>query len=259
MFNEILVRPILNLLLTFNKLFSFLGIPGSFGFSIILLTITIRFILSPLTKKQLHSVKKLNELKPQLDELSKRHKNDKQRLQQEQLKLYQKAGINPAAGCLPALAQIPVFIALYNVFLSVLGKSDLTSVTSIINKQVYPFLAFLKTSSLDLSFFGVNLAIKPNQWQTHGWLLLLVPVITGLLQWWQTKISLPKQPPKKEDPNNKKGGDDFQKALQTQTTVLLPIMIGFFAYSFPLGLALYWNTFSVFGIIQQQGINKKQT
>lgn len=255
MFNEILVRPILNLLLAFNKLFDLLGIPGAFGWSIIALTITIRFLLSPLTHSQITSMKKLAKIKPRLDELSKKHAGDKRKLQEEQLKLYKEAGVNPAAGCLPALVQIPVFIALYNVFLKILGNKDLLSVASEINKEIYPFLSFLKISTFNLSFFGANLASKPNEWKSVGVWILIIPIVTGFLQWVQTKVSIPsseksKQPSQKED--------DLGKAMQVQGGILLPLMIGFFAYSFPLGLSLYWNTFTVFGIIQQLKSDKNK-
>ena len=103
MFEEFLVRPILNLLVVFYYLFERLNIPGPFGWSIMLLTLSIRFILYPLTHTQMKSLKKMAELKPHLDELSKRHANDKKKLQEEQLRLYKDAGVNPAAGCLPAL------------------------------------------------------------------------------------------------------------------------------------------------------------
>lgn len=253
MFNELLVRPILNLLLLFYKLFSTVGIPGSFGLAIIFLTVTIRFLLNPLTKKQMSSMKKMADLKPHLDALSKKHASDKQKLQQEQLKLYQQAGINPAAGCLPALVQIPIFIALYNVFLQVLGKTDLLTAVTDINKMIYPFFSFLKLTNLDLSFFGTTLTVKPNQWQQSGIWLLLIPLVTGILQFIQTKLTVQ---PQVQQPSTVKKDDDFAKVMQTQTGIILPIMIGFFAYSFPLGLSLYWNTFSVFGIIQQLQFNK---
>lgn len=256
MFNEILVKPIVNLLIIFYNLFHTIGVPGAFGWSIILLTASVRLLLSPLTHAQLSSMKKLAEIKPRLDELTKKHGSDKKRLQQEQLRLYQEAGINPAAGCLPALVQIPVFIALYNVFLQFLGNVDRTQIVTNINKDIYPFLSSFSLKSLDLSFFGIDLATKPNEWQKIGPWLLLIPLITGLLQWLQTKLTVPAQPATVAS-NSKKNQDDFSKAMQTQTTIILPIMIGFFAYSFPVGLALYWNTFSVFGIIQQLRINKK--
>src|SRR3989344_4449161 len=99
MFEEILIRPILNLLVVFYYVVKSINIPGPLGWSIILLTSSVRVLLYPLTSAQLKSLKKINELKPHLDELSKRHANDKKKLQEEQLKLYKEKGVNPAAGC----------------------------------------------------------------------------------------------------------------------------------------------------------------
>lgn len=261
MFEEILIKPILNLLVVFYYVVNSLKIPGPLGWSIILLTSSVRVLLYPLTSAQLKSLKKINELKPHLDELSKRHANDKKKLQEEQLRLYKEKGVNPAAGCLPALVQIPIFIALYNVFIQTLGKNDPAEIAASINSKVYPFLENMRIAVLDLQFLGVNLTAKPSEWKTYGWWLLLVPVITAVLQWLQTKLTTPPVVQTKPTDVVKKEegkGDDFAKAMQTQTTVVLPLMIGFFAYSFPLGLSLYWNTFSLFGIIQQLKINKKK-
>lgn len=267
-FDAILVIPILNILVGFYRLFQVVALPGALGFSVILLTVVIRLILHPLTEKQLKSTYKLNQLKPELDALQTRYKGDKQKIQQEQLKLYQKAGINPAAGCLPLLIQMPILIALYNLFRNLLINTNLSQVVSEINKVVY--LPFLKISKLDLSFFGLNLAHKPDEWQKFGWWLLLVPLITAALQYWQTKMMMPPVQ-KTEDPstslkvnkegvteeNKKKKEDDMGTAMQKQMSIMMPLMIGYFAYTFPLGLSLYWNTFTVFAIIQQRYLNKK--
>lgn len=263
-FNTILIIPILNILISFYKALISIGVPGALGFSLILLTVVIRLILNPLTKSQLKNAQKLSKLKPELDKLSAKYKNDKQRLQQEQLKLYQQVGVNPAAGCLPLLIQMPILIALYNLFFQLLNNGNLTQVVNEINKVVY--FSFLKIDSLELSFFGLNLAVKPSSWQKIGWGLLLIPVITGLLQYWQTKLMTASTPSsnKKEDPieKNKKEGEkekkdeDMGTVMQKQMSIMMPIMIGYFAYSFPLGLSLYWNTFTIFGIIQQYQVNK---
>lgn len=254
LFNTILIIPILNILVGIYKLFLTLGAPGALGFSLIFLTVVIRIALYPLTASQIKSAHKLNKLKPHLDELSKKHKGDKQRLHQEQLKLYQEAGINPAAGCLPLLIQMPILIALYNLFFRLLNSSNLTLVTEEINKVVY--FPFLKISSLDLSFFGLNLASKPSDWQKIGWWLLAVPAITAVLQYWQTKLMTPRGESLGQAPNKEKQEEDMGAVMQKQMFVMMPLMIGFFSYSFPLGLSLYWNTFTLFGIIQQYRVNK---
>lgn len=259
LFHSLLIIPILNILIGLYKLLITIGIPGALGFSLVLLTVLIRLVLYPLTATQIKSAQKLGELKPQLDKLNELYKNDKQRLHQEQLKLYQQAGINPAAGCLPLLLQMPILIALYNLFFQLLNNGDMVKVVEEINKVVY--FPFLKINSLDLSFLGMNLAFKPTQWQEKGWWLLFVPVITAALQYWQTKLMTPQT---KKTINNKqitekkaeKKEDDMGTVMQKQMSIMMPVMIGFFAYSFPLGLSLYWNTFTVFGIIQQNKINK---
>lgn len=267
-FNAIFVIPILNGLIAVYKGLQFLHIPGALGFALIVITILIRLLLHPLTVKQLRSAKKLNKLKPELDKLNKLYKDDKTKLHQEQLKLYQEAGINPAAGCLPLLLQMPILIAIYNLFYSILGSANIGEVVQAINRVVYA--PFLKINELDLSFFGLHLTQKPNEWQKYGWWLLAIPLITGLLQYYQTKMMTPKAsvpdpklPPGKktkleEKIVEKKEEDDMAVAMQKQMTIMMPLMIGFFAYSFPLGLSLYWNTFTIFGIIQQHVINKEK-
>jgi len=255
-FNQILIWPILNVLMFFYNVLAASKIPGAFGLAIIFLTLFIRTLLYPLTKTQLLSAKKMSKLKPELDKLSKKHKGDRQKLQQAQLELYKKHGINPAAGCLPLILQMPVFIALYRVFWQVLGNGNLTQVIEDVNKIVYH--PALKIKTFNLYFFGLNLAEKPANWQKAGWWLLLIPIITAGLQWYQTKLitgraqvksgaSVQKKRNKKSDKDSK---GDMGQEMQKQMALMAPLMIGFVSFSFPVGLALYWNTFSLFGIIQ---------
>lgn len=267
-FDSFLVIPILNILIGFYHLFQILGVPGALGLSIILLTIITRLILHPLTATQLKSTYKLNKLKPELDKIQSHFKDDKQKMHQEQMKLYQQAGINPAAGCLPLLIQMPILIALYNLFRNILANGNLTQMVSEINKPGVLYFPFLKINSLDLSFFGLNLAYKPIDWQKFGWWLLLIPLITAALQYWQTKMMMPQSQKTDNLPaqvgqqqitekNKEKKEEDMSAAMQKQMAIMMPLMIGYFAYTFPLGLSLYWNTFTVFAIIQQDYLNKK--
>ena len=254
-FNQILIWPILNLLIGFYNFFLFLRLPGALGLAIIALTVFIRFLLNPLTATQLKSAQKMQSLKPKMDELSKKYGKDKVALQSAQMKLYKEAGVNPASGCLLLLLQMPVLIALYNVFLQVLGTGSLEKIISEINKVVY--FPFLKIQNLDFSFLGMSLVDKPSDFQKAGWWLLLIPVITAVLQWYQTKLMAPNPP---LDPavalKTKTKDDDTAAIMQKQMGILLPLMIGWFAFSFPVGLSLYWNTFSILGIMQQLKIKK---
>lgn len=258
-FNALFIIPILNVLIGFYKLLLLVHIPGAFGFSLILLTVLIRIVLYPATVSQLKNTQKLSKLKPHIDRLSEKYKNDKQQFHKEQLKLYQQEGINPATGCLlPLLFQLPILFV-YNLIFQLLSTGNIQKIVEEMNKVMYA--PFLKVTTLEYSFFGANLLYKPSEWQKIGWWLLLVPVITGLLQYWQMKLMTPMQAAQKvekvdEAKDKDKKEDDMSTAMQKQMSFMFPLMIGYFAYAFPLGLSLYWNTSTVFGIIQQYRFNK---
>ncbi len=264
-FTTIFVFPIINLLVAFYNGFLYLKIPGAFGFSIIALTVFIRFLFQPFFHKQMETAKKMQELKPHLDKLSAKHKKDPKKLQQEQMRLYQEAGINPASGCLVMIVQLPVFIALYNTLNLFLKDGNTQTAMAETIKSINKILYFpaLKIHSIDPHFFGLNIAQSPAQ--AHVWYYYLVPVITAGLQYLQVSYSTPPAPVaektelkdgKKEEPKKDDSGD-FQKAMNTQMKYIFPIMIGYFSYSLPIGLALYWNIFSLFSIIQYRAINSK--
>ncbi len=263
--NQLLIWPIVNVLVAFYQFFAWLHVPGPMGFAIIGMTAFIRLLLYPLMQSQLQSAKKMANLKPHLDALNAKHKDNKQALQQAQLALYKEHGVNPAAGCLPLLIQMPVLIALYNVFYHVLGNGNLAKLIEDINAILYS--PTLRLSAFDLTFFGVNLGLKPSAWQQQGWWLLAVPLVTGLLQWWQGKLMMPEanstfkmQNVKLEDQDKNKKEEkkeDMGVEMQKQMAIMTPIMFGFFAFQFPLGLSLYWNVFGLFGIMQQLAVNKQ--
>lgn len=250
-FSSIFIIPILNVLVAFYVMFSFLRIPFALGFAIITLTFLIRLILQPFFNQQMQTAKKMQDIKPQLDILNKKYKGDKKRIQQEQLKLYQQAGINPAAGCLFMVIQIPVFIALYQAMLLFLQSGDQAKIIAGINKVLYSKALYIK--AIDPNFFGFNLAASPNT--AGNPIYYVIPLITAVLQYYQVKVSTPAQP--NLPTTDKKGGqEDFQKAMTSQMKYIFPLLIGWFAYTLPVGLSLYWNVFSLFSIIQYRKLNK---
>ncbi|MCS6956427.1 MAG: YidC/Oxa1 family membrane protein insertase [Patescibacteria group bacterium] len=261
-FNTIFVIPILNILLILYSFFSFLKFPGALGFSIIGLTFLVNFLLLPINKKQRAMTEKLNELKPHLDKLQKKYKNDQAKLQSEQLKLYQQAGVNPGLGCLLPFIQLPFFIALYSVLSLFLLEHKGVNIFENINKAVY--FSFLKINSIDTSFFGFNLALSPQK--SGIWYYLLIPIITGLLQYIQINLITPKAKIEKEENQKKQEKDkeknnqeDIQKMMNIQMKFLMPAFIAWFAYTLPVGLALYWNVYSLFNIIQyRKPVNLKK-
>ncbi len=251
-FNLVFLGPVVNILVLLLKGLESLHIPGALGFSIIILTILIRLIVWPLMSTQLKSAKKMSDLKPHLDALKKKHSGDKQALSKAQMDLYKEHGINPAGGCLPSLIQIPIIIGLYQ---SILAIFDPVHGLDRINHLLYlPWLHLDKVP--DPYFFGINLTSKPAEFSKIGFLVLLVPVLTALLTFVQSKMMTPV--PVKEYPSDspkekkeKEQTEDAMSAVQGQMAYMMPLMIGYFAFQFPIGLAFYWNTFTILGIIQQ--------
>lgn len=257
-FDVLLINPILNLLIVFYGLLEAASVPGALGFSIIILTVIIRLALWPLTTAQLKSSKKMAELKPHLQKIKETHGKDKVRHQQEVSRLYKEHGVNPLSGCLPLLLQMPIFIALYQVLLKFVSLTS-TDLLSGINDRIY--IAALKLQEIpSTNFFGLNLSTKPNEWATAGLFLLSIPIITGVLQFLQSKMLIPEEKNKpnklavKKKTEQKDSLEDSMAQMQSQMVLIMPAMIAFFAYGFPVGLALYWNTFTIIGIIQQYKI-----
>ncbi len=256
-FNLIFMGPVVNLLVLIYQGFFSLHIPGALGFSIMFLTILIRILVWPFMSSQIKATKKMADLKPHLDALKIKHKGDKQGLASSQMALYKEHGVNPAGGCLPAIIQIPIFIALYQSIINILpgagGQIDH------INSLIY-FPQLKLPSTIDPNFFGLNLGIKPSEFGKFGVALLLIPLLTAVLTFIQSKMAMPKpiKTYKSDSPKEKKEKEGVEESLgqvQSQMMYMMPIMIGYFAFNFPIGLAIYWNTYTILGIIQQHRVS----
>ncbi len=248
-FNILFTNPITNLLVGFYQLLSLIGIPFAFGFSIVLLTVAIRLILYPFTAAQIKSVYKMQKVTPHIQAIREKHKGDNKRQQEEMMRLYKEHGVNPAAGCLPLIVQIPIIWSLYYV-LTIAFSINSPDALSKINNVLY--FDFLKLNYVwDSLFFGLPLGVNPSNLFSKMPLIVLVPVLTGVFQFVLSKMMMPEVVPglvvKKESGKQ----DDFQSAFQKQSLFLFPAMIGFFSFTLPVGLSLYWNTFTIFGILQQ--------
>jgi len=245
-FTLLFIQPIANVLIAIYKLLVFLHIPSPLGFGMILLTIVIRLILYPLMGAQLRSSKKMQDVAPLLSALKEKYKGNASKIQSETMLLYKQNGINPAAGCLPVIVQLPVIWGLYSVL------SEVVKFTSVgdVNKLVYVDSLRL-TQMWDLHFFGIPLGQTPAQLLTSvGFAILILPFLTGASQFIQSKMMIPAKKPGTTTVK-KDATADFMTAFQTQSLYIFPLMIGFFSYNFPVGLSFYWITFTVFGIIQQ--------
>lgn len=187
---------------------------GSGGLAIILFTVFIKILLTPLTVKSIRSARAMQDLQPKIKSLQKRYGSDRQKLSAETMKLYQAHKVNPMAGCLPMLLQIPVFIGLYT------GISDLA------RGAAGPFTQ---------PFLWLNSLAQPDQ-------MRILPFVAAFFQLIQTRMSLPTGKHKSTDP---------QQQMMTQMMQFMPITVIFFGWNFYSGLVLYWATQSIFGAVQQ--------
>ncbi len=195
---------------------------GNFGVAIIILTFLVRGIMFPIAQKQFRSMAGMRKVQPKMKELQERYKDDKPKLQQELLKLYQEEKVNPLAGCLPILVQIPVFYGLYKVLM----------VT--IEMRHQPFILWIKDLSAPdplhlLNLFGL-LDFQPPAFLGIGILALLL----GVSMWLQFKL-------------NPTPMDEAQK----QVFALMPWVMMFIMAPFATGLLLYWITSNFLTIAQQ--------
>lgn len=250
-YNLLFFGPIINILIFIERVLQASNVPGSLGFSIIVLTIIIKAVLWPFMNKQLKLSKKMADLKPHLDELKKKHGSDKQELAKAQFALYKEHGVSPAGGCLPTIVQIIVTLALYQGISALFEHNGLER----INQALY-IKDWALTSPPNPNFLGINLSIKPSDFANAGLVVLSLPFITAAVTFIQSKMMLPA--PIKNYPSDspkekkeKEGMEDAMMAVQGQMVFLMPIMIGYFAFNFPAGLSIYWITFTILNIYQQ--------
>ena len=219
---EWFMRPIFNLL---TWLF---GVLGNFGLAIISLTFIVRLILFPIADKQFKSMAGMRKVQPKMKALQERYKDDKPKLQQEMLKLYQEEKINPAAGCLPILLQIPIFYALYKVLMVS------------VEMRHQPFYLWIKDLSAPDPLTPVNLfGLLP--FTPPGFLAIgVLPILLGVTMWIQFKLN-----PQQMDP------------VQQQIFSFMPWILMFVMAPFAAGLQLYWVVSNLLTIAQQTWLYKR--
>lgn len=247
LFNEIFTFPIFNALVVLYRLF------GDFGLAIVVLTLVIRLILFPLTLQQLKSMKANQALQPKMQEIKKKYANDQQGQMLATQALYKEYGINPVAGCLPLLIQMPVLYGLYFALNGVLRST--THSVKALNDELYPFVApFAHFPNTDLRWFSWLSALNPIFGLHWNWSISLgspdpthiLPILAALATFIQLRMSQPKLPPGTK-PNNNDPTQQTTKMMQ----YIMPLFTGFLGWTFPAGLALYWTVGSVFQAVQQ--------
>lgn len=188
---------------------------GNSGLAIILLTIIIKLAMVPLTLASLRSAKRMQELQPLIRELQKKYADDRQMLSAETMKLYQEHRVNPFGSCLPLVFQMPIFIGLYYAILNISTQPP---------------------SGFTTNFLWIRSIAEPDP------LFILVVVVT-VTQFIQQRMTMPQKVPGQTlDP---------QQQMMNQMMMIMPLMVGFFAWNFASGAVIYWITQNIFSAIQQ--------
>ena len=209
------------------------AIGHNFGIAIILFTILIRVVTWPLNAQQMKGAKAMQDLQndKEWQGIQKKYAKDKEKLAQEQMRVYREKGINPFGSCLPTLIQFPIIIALYQSITRALAATPLDLLK--LSRSINP--ALLNVSDvipLNSKFLWMNLG-QPEPY----YILAVVVAVTTYIQ---SKLTLPPT----TNPN------DQSAAMGQSMTITMPLMLGWFALTFPSGLAVYFITSNVLGIIQ---------
>jgi YidC/Oxa1 family membrane protein insertase len=228
-FNTVLYQPLLNGLILLYQY-----IPGhDFGIAIIAITLIMRLLLYPSSIRGVRSQKALADLQPKIQEIQKEYKDDKNKQTKLLMELYKKEKINPFSGCLPLLFQLPILIALYQVFLRGLQPESLS-------QSLYSFVSH--PGIINFSFLGlINLA-ESN---------IFLALLAGIFQFYQLKISTAQKG------IIKKEATGFSKTMQQQMLYFFPIFTVFIIWKLGSVIGLYWIVSILFSIGEQYIVRKK--
>jgi YidC/Oxa1 family membrane protein insertase len=222
--NTIILEPVINCLIALSSM-----LMDNFGAAIIVLTIIVRLVLYPLTLRQTRSTKAMQSLQPKIQELQKKYGRNQQKLQQEIMKLYKEAGINPLGCMWPMLVQFPIWIALYQSIIRALAATPENLLD--LSQHLYEWAVVTQAIPLNEQFLWLHLS-KPDS-------TFVLAILVGGTMWIQQKMVT--APPT----------DPRQQSMTQMTTLMMPLMFGLFTLSFPSGLALYWVISNLIGIAMQ--------
>jgi YidC/Oxa1 family membrane protein insertase len=230
-FTTIFYQPILNLVV-----FIYNYLPGhDIGLTIIILTLIIKLILYPLSKKSIEGQKALQTLQPKLDEIKKQYADNKEGMSRAMMELYKKEKVNPLSSCLPLLIQLPFFWAIFKVF-----RDELQGKTLVL---IYPFISNPGTIS-PITFGGLDFS-KPN---------IVLAILAGVSQFFQAKM-MPMKPAAIKTDGAK--DENMMAIMNKQMLYFMPALTIFICLTLPSGLAFYWLISTILTIGQQWLIFRK--
>ena len=235
MWDTIIIAPFINLVLGIYHLV------GNFGVAVILFTILTRVILYPLTAKQIKGAQAMQELQKnkRYIEIQEKYKNDKEKLAQEQMKLYQELKISPFSSCLPTLIQFPIIIGLYQALIQTIASAPLDLLK--LSRHIYPkFLDFASLIPLNTKFLWMDMG-QPERLYVLGVGIPVLTIIVVITTYISSKIISPPPQP---------GANDQGAAMTKMMNLYMPILMGWLAWSLSAGLALYFVVTNLIQIAQ---------
>lgn len=208
---------------------------GDVGVAVILLTLIVKFILYPLSKKSTESAIKMKAVQADMDEIKNKYKEDKQEQAKKMMALYKEKGLNPFSGIVLLFIQLPIIMALYYIILKgglPMANPDL----------LYSFIPV--PNNLSMHFLGLfDVSTKS----------IIMALIVGVTQFIQIRYSMPTVPAKSDKPSFK---DDLARSMSLQMKYGMPVFVAFIAYTLPSVVGLYWITNNIFTIIQEMVVRK---
>jgi len=228
----IVVWPLAKALIYLDGIMRDANVPFHWGFAIVAFTLILRLLMFPLTLSQIRGMQAQKELQPKIQELQKKYGKDREKLTQEQMKLYQEAGVNPLSGCLPLVIQMPILFGLYSALVAI-GPSLEGA-----NFFWIPDLSFPKYTQ------GLTWISEAFQNGDFGLLIsyLILPILLIVSQFFMQRWMTPATPTT---------GNDSQAGMMKQMTYVMTFMFGFFTLQVPAGLTLYWVTSNLLQMGQQ--------
>ena len=237
MWDTIIIQPMTNLLLW---IYDILGHgPHMFGLAIILFTILIKVITWPLNASQVKGAQAMQELQndKEWQDIQKKYAKDREKIAQEQMRIYKERGINPFASCLPTLVQFPIIIGLYQSITRALSATPFDMLK--LARTIYPFQNVEGIIPLNSKFLWMDLG-RPESIQLLVFALPTLAIIVALTTYVQSKLTMPAS----SNPNDQ--GAQMTKMM----SIYMPLMLGWFALNFASGIAVYFITSNLLGIAQ---------
>ncbi len=234
--STLILNPMIN-----SLMWIYSGLAQNFGLAIIVFTILVRLITYPLTASQIKSTKSMQEMQKskKWQDIQKKYKGDREKLAQEQMNLYKEMGVSPFGSCLPTLIQFPIIIGLYQAIIRALAVTPIQLLE--LTKHIYPFYSASLLIPLNQYFLWLDLSVPEKDYgiPIAGFTIPILAILVVATTFLQSRLMTP--PSTTGDQ-----GANMSRAMN----LYMPLFMGYLAYSFPSGLALYFVTSNVAGVLQ---------